>query len=148
MHGPITARIYDVAPGGLARHPDRLIERSDRLQEPLVRLLGCGLGRVRPTPIGRASGPPRAKARLPVRGMARQMRSGSAVYFACHLIRVACIIRHAMSKSAALRLAAYLRSLGHQVRLRQNKSRMGASFYSLEFLAPVRRAAHAARRAK
>src|SRR5262245_21324411 len=43
MHGPITARIriYDVAPGGLARHPDRLIEQSDRLQEPLVRLPGC-----------------------------------------------------------------------------------------------------------
>src|SRR5262249_45748239 len=35
MHGPITARIYDLALGGLARHPDRLIERSDRLQEPL-----------------------------------------------------------------------------------------------------------------
>jgi len=53
-----------------------------------------------------------------------------------------------MEKRAALRLAAYLRSLGHQVRVRQLKSRMGASFYSLEFLAPVRRAAQAARRAK
>jgi hypothetical protein len=42
-----------------------------------------------------------------------------------------------MTKRAALRLASYLRSLGHQVRVRQLKSRMGASFYSLEFLARI-----------
>jgi len=44
-----------------------------------------------------------------------------------------------MSKSAALRLAAYLRSLGHRVKIRRHWSRVGA-FYSVEFLAPKRRA--------
>jgi hypothetical protein len=45
-----------------------------------------------------------------------------------------------MTKRAALRLACYLRSLGHHVKIRQHRSPAGA-FYSLEVLVPKKRAA-------
>ena len=47
----------------------------------------------------------------------------------------------AMEKRAAQRLARYLSSLGQSVRVRQHRPRMGAAFYSIEILAPKRRAA-------
>jgi len=45
----------------------------------------------------------------------------------------------ALSKHAALRLARYFRALGHRVKIRRHWSPAGA-FYSLEFLAPKKRA--------
>jgi len=38
-----------------------------------------------------------------------------------------------MSKRAAQRLAKHLGSLGHRVKIRQHRQRMGATFYSVEF---------------
>jgi len=40
-----------------------------------------------------------------------------------------------MTKRAALRLASYFRSLGHQVRIKRHRSPAGA-FYSVQFRAP------------
>jgi len=69
----------------------------------------------------------------------RMGRVSRLIHFACHLIRVACTIRHAMTKRAALRLASYFRSLGHRTKVRRHRSPAGA-FYSLQ-VAPQRRTA-------
>ena len=45
-----------------------------------------------------------------------------------------------MTKRAALRLARYFRNLGRRVWIRQHRSPAGA-FYSVDFLAPKKRAA-------
>jgi hypothetical protein len=45
-----------------------------------------------------------------------------------------------MSKRAAQRLANYLRSFGHRVKVQQHRSPAGA-FYSVELLGPTIRAA-------
>jgi hypothetical protein len=45
----------------------------------------------------------------------------------------------AMEKRAALRLANYLRSLGHRTKIRQHKSCIGVSVYSVEWANDTRR---------
>jgi hypothetical protein len=50
-----------------------------------------------------------------------------------------------MTKRAALRLASYFRALDHRVKIRQHRLPPGFTFYSVEFLAPKKRAV---RRAK
>jgi hypothetical protein len=44
-----------------------------------------------------------------------------------------------MSKRAAERLAHYFRAFGYRVRIRQHKSRIGVSFYSVEWTRDTRR---------
>ena len=61
--------------------------------------------------------------------------------FACSMLNIPTTARNAntkrshpnMEKSAAQRLASHLRALGHRVRLRQHRPRMGTTFYSVEF---------------
>jgi hypothetical protein len=38
-----------------------------------------------------------------------------------------------MEKRVAQRLARHFRALGHRVKIRQHRPRMGATFYSVEF---------------